>query len=81
MRTTLTIDDDVAVQLERLRQDQHLSLREVVNRALREGLVALQEPRPPTRFVTRTVDLGTPRFSNLDDVQEVLAAVEGDDYR
>ena len=81
MRTTLTIDDDVAVQLERLRQDQQVSLREIVNRALREGLVALQDPRPSTPFVTRTVDLGTPRFSNVDDVQEILAAVEGDDYR
>ena len=35
MRTTLTLDDDVAVQLERLRKARHANLKDLVNEALR----------------------------------------------
>jgi Arc/MetJ family transcription regulator len=35
MRTTLTIDDDVAAELQRLRRTRDASLRHVVNDALR----------------------------------------------
>src|SRR5713101_2905138 len=38
MRTTLTIDNDVAVELERLRRVRDASLKDVVNDALRRGL-------------------------------------------
>ena len=33
MRTTLTIEDDVAVQLKRLRREQDASFKELVNEA------------------------------------------------
>lgn len=38
MRTTLTIDDDIAALLERERERTGESLREVTNRLLRRGL-------------------------------------------
>ena len=38
MRTTLTIEDDVAVRLERLRRERDTNLKDVVNDALRQGL-------------------------------------------
>jgi len=38
MRTTLTLDDDVTVQLERLRRARDASLKDLVNEALRRGL-------------------------------------------
>ena len=38
MRTTLTLDDDVAVALERVREQRGASLKELVNEALRRGL-------------------------------------------
>jgi hypothetical protein len=34
MRTTLTLDDDVAVQLERLRRARDANLKDLVNEAL-----------------------------------------------
>jgi hypothetical protein len=37
MRTTLTLDDDVAVALERLRRAGDASLKDIVNDALRRG--------------------------------------------
>lgn len=38
MRTTLTIDDDIAVRIEERRRRDGQSLKQVVNRLLREGL-------------------------------------------
>jgi toxin-antitoxin system PIN domain toxin len=38
MRTTLTLDDDVAAVLERLRKSRNASLKDLVNEALRRGL-------------------------------------------
>ncbi|MFW6050057.1 MAG: CopG family transcriptional regulator [Myxococcota bacterium] len=80
MRTTLTLDPDVAEALQRLREEKDLSLRDLANRALRIGLAEIERPPRREPFRTRTVSLG-PRSSNVDDVAEVLALAEGDDYR
>jgi len=40
MRTTLTLDDDVAAKLREYAQRQRLPFKEAVNRVLRRGLVA-----------------------------------------
>jgi len=40
MRTTLTLDDDVAAKLEKLARQRKLSFKEVVNSVLRRGLSA-----------------------------------------
>jgi hypothetical protein len=82
MRTTLTLDDDVASAVERLRHDQRRSLREVVNDLLRRGLAAQGAPKsgPPTAW-TRSVTLGGCRLPDVDNVSEVLAVVEGEDRR
>jgi hypothetical protein len=80
MRTTLTLDADVSIELEALRRKQGLSLKDAVNDALRRGLRAMAEcPKPRSAFVTRRVDLGLPRLP-LDDVAEALAAAEGDGF-
>lgn len=39
MRTTLTLDPDVAVRLKRLRQRRDVPLKDIVNDALRESLL------------------------------------------
>jgi len=44
MRTTLTLEDDVAALLLRLRERRKASLKTVVNEALREGLVLPVDP-------------------------------------
>jgi Arc/MetJ family transcription regulator len=45
VRTTLTIDDDVAAQLEQLRASGR-SLKQLVNDALRAGLATIDGPAP-----------------------------------
>jgi hypothetical protein len=76
MRTTLTIDDDVAAFLEQVRKDKNCTFKEVVNDALREGLLRLSSPQESRRFHTKAVDLGECYFPNLDNVWEVLDEVE-----
>ena len=78
MRTTLTLDDDVAVRLERLRR-QGRTLKEVVNEALRAGLDALeQSPSVRRKSYTEPVDIQL-LVPNIDDVWGVLDAVDSPD--
>ena len=81
MRTTLTLDEDVSVELEALRRQRGLSLKDAVNDALRLGLRAMAEDTKPQRtFVTKSVDLGPPRLP-LDNVIEALAMAESEAFR
>jgi hypothetical protein len=78
MRTILTLDDDVSVQLERLRRAQGTSLKDLVNEALRRGLremtATLKNRRP---FRIRAFPLG-PFLINIDNVAEAIAHSEGE---
>ncbi len=76
MRTTLTLDDDVAAFVEQVRKARHATFRQVVNDALREGLARLNSPVEPSRFRTEPVDLGACRYPNLDNTWDVLDDAE-----
>jgi hypothetical protein len=76
MRTTLTLDDDVAALLEQMRAARGSTFKQVVNDALREGLARLSSPAEPHPFHTRAVDLGNCFYPNLDNVWDVLDEVE-----
>lgn len=82
MRTTLTLDDDVAAELQRLSAQGDRSFKALVNDLLRAGLRELE--RPPRRrpaFHTHVADLGNCRLPNVDDVADVIALAEGDAFR
>ncbi|MGA3073772.1 MAG: DUF2191 domain-containing protein [Bryobacteraceae bacterium] len=76
MRTTLSLDDDVAALLEQMRKSRDATFKQVVNAALREGLARLSSPAEPHPFRTRPVDLGNCYYPNLDNVWDVLDEVE-----
>lgn len=81
MRTTLTIDDDVAAVLERLRRDRQTGLKDLVNEALRRGLEDMtRRPKRREPFRTRSVALGRVRMASIDDIGEALAIAEGEDH-
>jgi hypothetical protein len=82
MRTTLTLDDDVAALLTRVQQARKASLKQIVNEALRQGLNEMAAPaRSRPRFETRSFDAGACLVGSLDDIAEVLAIAEGEDFR
>jgi hypothetical protein len=74
MRTTLTLDDDVAAAIERLRRVRDASLRDIVNEALRKGLSDLAtRPKQRELFETKSVALGRVRLASIDNISESLA--------
>lgn len=82
MRTTLSLDDDVAALLERLRKEREESFKDLVNEALRRGLRQMSARRPKRQpFRTRAVDLGRCRLASVDNVTEVLAALEDESFK
>ena len=82
MRTTLTLDDDVAAALERLRKARDASLKEVINEALRRGLRDMGgRPKPSVPFRTQSVALGRPQIASIDNIAEILAITERDSFK
>lgn len=82
MRTTLTLDDDVAAALERQRRARDASLKDIVNDALRRGLSDLakgSKKREP--FKTKGVTLGRLRLASIDNISESLAVAEGEAFK
>lgn len=82
MRTTITLEDDVAASLKRLGKGRHLKFKALVNLVLREGIKSMMGPvKKRKSFQTRSVNLGSCRTANLDNVAEVLAIAEGESFR
>ncbi len=81
MRTTLTIDDDVAAELDRLQRSCDVSLKELVNDALRRGLRDLTAPPKKRKpFRTRSFNMGK-QLIDIDNVAEALAYAEGENFK
>lgn len=77
MRTTLTIDDDVArlIELEVKRSGD--SLKGTVNRLLRQGLNTKRNPQPRKRFVVTPRKMGLPPGLSYDSIPTLLERLEG----
>lgn len=80
MRTTLTLDKDVAARLAQTAKKRRLPFKTVVNDALRAGLAAIDKPAASPDFRTAGFDLGPTLVGSLDDVHGVLARVEGEGH-
>ncbi|MBI5490497.1 MAG: ribbon-helix-helix protein, CopG family [Deltaproteobacteria bacterium] len=73
MRTTLTIDPDVASRIEELRRERGVKLKAIVNEALRAGLERMTPRGRPRRRTYRIRPWsGGLRVPNVDNVQEIL---------
>jgi hypothetical protein len=81
MRTTLTLEPDVAALLRQARARRKEPLKKIVNEALREGLTRLGERRRLRAYRTPSVSLGRCLIGSLDDVAEALTIAEGEEFR
>jgi hypothetical protein len=80
VRTTLTLDKDVADRLAREARRSGRSFKEIVNDAIRTGLDAKRARPAATPFRVVAKDLGALRPGvSLDSVVRVLEAVDGAD--
>ncbi|MGA2183909.1 MAG: hypothetical protein ABSH47_12840 [Bryobacteraceae bacterium] len=80
MRTTLSLDDDVASLLNKEVRHSGTSFKEAVNHFLRLGLMAAkQRNRKP--FVVTPRPMGLPPGLSYDNVEELIEALEGDTHK
>ena len=80
MRTTLTLDDDVASLLRSEARQSGMPFKQVVNHRLRLGLMVSQtKDRQPFSVTPRR--LGLPNGLSYDNVADLLEALEGDAHR
>ena len=82
MRTTLTIDADVAAELEWLRRTRNVRAKDLINEALRRGLQEMTAPPKPRKpYRMRSFDGGRLLVASIDNIGELLAEIEGERYR
>ena len=80
MRTTLTIDDDLAGLLKRRARELGLPFKEVVNRTLRAGLG--EEAKPRKRSVPKVFShsFGFKPGIDLDKLNQLVDELEAETY-
>ncbi|WP_058189666.1 hypothetical protein [Terracidiphilus gabretensis] len=81
MRTTLTIDDDVAKLLQEEATRSGDTFKGTVNDVLRRGLLDRRKPQRKKRFVVKPLPLNTGLGTRYDKVADLIEAMEGPLYR
>jgi hypothetical protein len=74
MRTTFTLDDDVAAAVDKLRREEGIGISQAVNRLIRSGMV---KPARRSRYRHRSVDLGIK--VDVTDIGAVLELLDESD--
>ena len=82
MRTTITLDHDVAQRAKAARAKSGKSFKQVINEALRAGFERLDEaPKKGKPFKVKSAKMGLRPGLSYDNIGELLAQAEGEDYR
>lgn len=80
MRTTLS-DDDVIERALALAAKLNIPFKTIVNEALRTGLDRVEPPARQRQYKTKPHKMGLRHGHNLYNMQELLAQIEGEDFR
>jgi len=80
IRTTITLDDDVAAKLKAAMRKSGKSFKETVNETLRTGLLRpeVQRSKP---FKIRAKNLGLKPGYSYDKPWEIIEEIEGPGYK
>ena len=81
MRTTLTLDEDVAQRTKSLAAKLKKPFKIVLNEALRKGLDQIEKPQKRRNYRTIPHEMGLREGLSIDNIQELLTQVEGEDRR
>jgi hypothetical protein len=82
MRTTVTIDDDVAAKLQaEMRRQRSSTFKQILNDVLRRGLLVRRELTASKPFRVRARHMGKMQGLNYDNVGEMLEHLEGAEHR
>jgi hypothetical protein len=81
MRTTLTLDPDVAAKAKKGAAKLGKPFKEVINSALRIGLDQVLNPAATKPYRTRPKPMGLREGLSYDNIAELLARGEGEGYK
>ena len=81
MRTTLTLDDDVLERARHLATSTRKPFKTVANEALRMGLNGLEKGVRQRPYVTTPQAMGLRPGHDIDNIQELIAQIEGESAR
>jgi len=81
MRTTLSIDDDVIERARAVAAKLRKPFRMIVNEAIRAGLDRVEQPAKRRRCKTEPHAMFLRPGRNIDNIQKLLAQIEGEDSR
>lgn len=82
MRTTITLDEDVAEKLQtEMRRKRSNNFKETLNDVLRRGLLARRELGTAKPFKVRARRLGNKTGLNYDNIGELLEQLEGSSHK
>lgn len=76
MRTTLTLEPDVAQRLKSRVRTEGVTLKAAVNRALRAGLAVEDRKQTRKRFVVKPHHGGLMPGINIDKINQILDEME-----
>ncbi|MEO8218576.1 MAG: CopG family transcriptional regulator [Acidobacteriota bacterium] len=76
-RTTMTLDEDLALRLDEEARRRGTSVREVLNEALRRGLTEVPGPATSKRFRVGKRLLRAREGVSLDNIEDLLDHIEG----
>lgn len=81
MRTTLTLDDDVAAKLKAESHKTGRPFRDTVNACLRAGLSVRKQSAAAPAFRVKARDMGMRPGIDIDKVSALLDELEGPEHR
>ena len=81
MGTTITIDNDVLERARAISAKLRTPFKTVINEALRAGLDHIPQPAKRGPYRTNPHAMGLKPGRNMDNIQELLAQIEGEDSR
>jgi hypothetical protein len=81
MRTTLTLDPDIAAKAKKGAAKLRKPFKEVINAALRVGLEEILAPPRAKPYRTKPRPMGLRRGFSYDNISELIAATEGEDHQ
>jgi hypothetical protein len=81
VRTTLTLDDDIAAKLKAESRKSGRPFRETVNACLRAGINLQKHGESTQAFRVKARDMGPRPGINLDQVHALLDELEGPEHK
>jgi hypothetical protein len=81
IRTTVTLDDDVAARVTAQSKKRGVSFKATLNEIIRDGLLAQKEQDRERVFNPHATPMGLRSGLSYDNIEDLLSYAEGENHR